>query len=354
MTSQARQLDQKQEKPEPDELSVKVQALVQGEAGSSAHITEYPRQGNEETTPPIEPEESPVRIALAYLACILIWGTTWFAVRLCVAPGGFEPFTALSMRFVVAMALLGVLFGTRMVKLTLPDKRAILWTALCAIFSVLSFILVYNAERSVSGALAAIISTTTPLLTALMVTMVGLERVTLNTIIGVLFSFAGIVIIFQERLCISVDQGLGIVMLFCSVILASLSNVVFKKHAGQQSPFASILIFSVVSLVAFTTLSAVFEGGGIFTTQLPLVPTLATIYLGTLGSVVAFSCWFYLMSRISLMALTSIVFFPPIIALTVDSFFEKEVVLSGMTYLGICVTLAGVCFRLPRKGAAKK
>src|SRR5690606_35095732 len=120
------QLDQKQEKPEPDELSVRVQALGQEEA--EPLVTEHSHSGENETNPPIEPEESPVRIALAYLACILIWGTTWFAVRLCVAPGGFEPFTALSMRFVVAMALLGVLFGTRMVKLTLPDKRAILWT----------------------------------------------------------------------------------------------------------------------------------------------------------------------------------------------------------------------------------
>lgn len=53
------------------------------------------------------------------------------------------------------------------------------------------------------------------------------------------------------------------------------------------------------------------------------------------------------------MAVSKLVFFPPIIALVVDGFFEKEVVLSLMTYIGIAVTLLGVGAKLPSRAGKK-
>jgi len=29
-------------------------------------------------------------VLAAYLACALIWGTTWYAIRVCIGEGGFE------------------------------------------------------------------------------------------------------------------------------------------------------------------------------------------------------------------------------------------------------------------------
>ena len=47
--------------------------------------------------------------ALAYVACALIWGTTWFAIRVCIGPGGYPPFAGAAIRFVIAVALLAAL-----------------------------------------------------------------------------------------------------------------------------------------------------------------------------------------------------------------------------------------------------
>ena len=50
--------------------------------------------------------------ALAYVGCALVWGTTWFAIRVCMGPGGFAPFAGAAIRFVIAVALLAVLVAT--------------------------------------------------------------------------------------------------------------------------------------------------------------------------------------------------------------------------------------------------
>jgi len=38
----------------------------------------------------------------AYVACALIWGTTWYGIRACIAPGGYPTLTAVALRFAIA------------------------------------------------------------------------------------------------------------------------------------------------------------------------------------------------------------------------------------------------------------
>src|SRR5215813_12616002 len=45
--------------------------------------------------------------ALAYLGCALIWSTTWFAIRVCIEPGGYPTLAGAAIRFVVAVTVLG-------------------------------------------------------------------------------------------------------------------------------------------------------------------------------------------------------------------------------------------------------
>jgi len=285
-------------------------------------------------------------VMLAYGTCVLVWGTGWFAVRQCVLPGAFEPFTACAWRFVIAAIAMVAILASGLVKAQWPERRALAWTMLCSMLSVLSFTFVYSAERHVSGGLAAIISTTTPLITALVATLTHTERVTRVQVIGLLISMFGILLIFSDRLTVSAQQGEGVLFCICSVVLSSISGVILKRHATKQNPFVSVSIYIVVSVVVFVSLSIFKEGGAIFAAP-PLVPTLAAGYLGIVSSIISFACYFYLLKRISLMALSKLVFFPPIIALVVDSFFETQVTLSVLAYTGILITLIGVASKLP-------
>lgn len=302
-----------------------------------------------ETQAPSDVEQAPRierGVVIAYVACILIWGTTWFAVRQCVLPGAFSPLTACAWRFVFATIAVIAIFASGFVKAPWPDRRTLAWTVVCSILSVISFAFVYSAEKFVSGGLAAIISTTTPVLTALAATLTRTEKVSRGQVIGLLISICGILLIFGDRLNVSAEQGEGVLFLICSVVLTSISGVILKRQTTKQNPFVSVAIFIAVCAVAFISLSIVREGAAIFTAP-PLVPTLASAYLGIVSSVISFACYFYLLKRISLMALSKLVFFPPIIALVVDGFFETRVTLSMMAYVGIAITLFGVAAKVP-------
>lgn len=281
-------------------------------------------------------------IVLAYCACVLIWGTTWFAIRLCVLPGAFEPYTAAAIRCIVAVSCLAMLWLTGFVKTGPLQKSELAWTIVAGSLSAIGFAFVYNAERWVSGGLAAILTATSPLVTAIFLTVTGTERVALRSVIGALIALSGIVLIFNDRLFVSQTQAIGVVLLASSVVVASFSSVLLKKHASNQSPFVSVSVFMAIGAIAFSSASTLWEHG-LLLVELPVIPLLAAGYLGIVGSVIAFSCYLYLMKRIRLMTLNTLVFFPPLIALGVDACWEREVVLTAATYGGMGLTLLGLC-----------
>ncbi len=84
----------------------------------------------------------------------------------------------------------------------------------------------------------------------------------------------------------------------------------------------------------------------------PLVPSLAVVYLGIFGSVTAFVAYFYLLKRVRLMTISTLVFYPPLIALGVDALLEKSFTPTPGTYLAMGITLLGVGVSLfgPRGG----
>lgn len=288
---------------------------------------------------PLVPEK--VGIVAAYVVCSLIWGTTWFAIRVCVSPGGFPPFMSVAMRCTVAALVIGALCLAGKVRTPKPSSDQVPWLAVAGIFTAVGFGLVYMAERWISGGLASILNATAPLMMALIATLTGAERVSRKSVFGSLVALCGIVLLFQDRLNASADQALGVCLFLGSVILSAINNVILKRHTREQHPLASVGAFSVVCATAFWALSGAIEMRSV-PMPLPVVPTLAVGYLGVFGSVVALGAYFYLIKRVRLMTLATLVFFPPVIALVVDAVWEKAVALGPGSYLGIAVTLLGV------------
>src|SRR5215467_13780343 len=48
---------------------------------------------------------------LVYATCALIWGTTWFAIRRCIGPGGYPTLAAAAIRFAIAALVIGALWA---------------------------------------------------------------------------------------------------------------------------------------------------------------------------------------------------------------------------------------------------
>lgn len=280
---------------------------------------------------------------LAYVVCAVVWGTTWFAIRVCIGAGGYPTMPAAALRFTIAIAVLLPMAAVGLARPGPRNRRQLLWLAGAGLLNALGYGLVYSGEEHVSGALAAVLFGTEPLAVALMVTVTRTEHVRRSDVIGAIIALLGVGVIFWDRLDVSRDQAAGVGLILLAVIVSGAYAVIVKREASGMHPLASAAVFLTVTTVALWVF-VLASGWQPLPWPPPVKPTIALLYLAIFGSVIAFATYFYLLSRVNLMASSSLVFVLPIIALFVDSIWEEDVVLHGRTYLGIAITMAGVLF----------
>jgi len=282
-------------------------------------------------------------VLLAYLACSTIWGTTYYAIRVSITPGGYATYTAAAVRFVIAAALLSSVVVVGRIGPRPRSWRQVGWICASGLANFCAYALVYTAEESITGGLACVIYGTQPLITALLMALVGRERATATSILGALTSLGGVALIFHDRLAVSARQAAAVATMIAAVLFATISNYILKRKGGGVHPLAQNAWFLATIAAAMAVLALAF--GRPPPWPPPPAPTLAIGYLAVVGSVVAFWAYFYLLQHTTLMVATTIVFVQPVIALVLDAFLETQR-LAAAGYLGVAVTLAGLAFSL--------
>jgi drug/metabolite transporter (DMT)-like permease len=292
-------------------------------------------------------------VVLSYLTCALVWGTTWFAIRVCtIGDGAYPVYYSIALRFSLATLLLVPVYLIGRVKhpgAWGPRDRAQWgWLIFAGLLDALGYTLVYLGEQEVPGALAAVLYGTQPLIMALILTATGTERVARTDLIGAVVSIIGITLILLERIQVSTDQAAGILMVLGSVLVASSYSWIMKHRTHDVHPMASTTVFlgvTAVGLWIWIGLRGLAGRSEVLVWPPHLEPTLALLYLGIFGSVIAFASYFWLLRKISMMASGTLVFVMPLIALVVDAIWES-VRLSWQTYIGVAVTLSGLAISL--------
>tara|TARA_R110002073_G_scaffold323204_2_gene500421 strand:+ start:87773 stop:88666 length:894 start_codon:yes stop_codon:yes gene_type:complete len=282
-----------------------------------------------------------VLIAITYLTCAIVWGTTWFAIRVCIGEGGFPTLTSAALRFTIAAILLRLLV---MVLGSSPGIRTWhqrSWFTIAGLLNGAGYALVYLGEETVPGAFASILFGTLPLLTAFLAAISKTERVTLGHFLGALIALGGIVVIFGDRASVSSDQSSGVALLCGGVVLSAFYSLVLKRESSSVHALCATSWFLSVTAAALWLAALVAEGWAAPWPP-PFAPTMALLYLAIFGSVLTFASYLYLLQRVSLMTTTTLVFIQPVIALFVDSQWEDDVQLTLTSYVGAAITLGGV------------
>ncbi len=292
-------------------------------------------------------------VVLSYIACALIWGTTFFAIRACIGDGGYPTYLAAAIRFVIAAAILGAIVLVGWARPAPRGARAWAWLICAGLINFVGYALVYRAEEQITGGLACVIYGTAPLMMAVMAAATGTEKVARAAVAGALVSLAGIALIYWDRLDKgSASQATGVLLMLGAVLMSTTYNIIFKRHAAGQHPMATNAVFLGTTALAMSVFTLIVERQPIPWPP-PVVPTLAVLYLAIVGSVVAFASYFYLLQRVRLMTLSTLVLVQPVIALVVDSLWEAQQI-TPLAYLGAGITLGGVGVNLafggPRKG----
>ena len=292
---------------------------------------------------------------LLYITTVLIWGTTWIAIKwqlgVVAAP------VSIAWRFGLAAIMMFVLLGA-MRRPLWPPRAA--WRYLFAqglALFCLNFLCFYYAENIVLSGLVAVVFSTAPLLNSINGRLFMGRPLQATTIGGAALGLIGIVCLFLQQMTGHLGDPatwLGLVAAFLGTLCFSIGNLLSSRMQSMGlHPFATngwaMLIGTVVLLI------------GSVSAGLPLRVEMDARYLGALaylavaGSVIGFTAYLMLVGRIGpeRAAYSTVLF--PIVALVVSTFFEGYR-WSLLTFAGLLLVLLGnvVAFDLTRRVFARR
>lgn len=260
-------------------------------------------------------------VPLAFISVILIWSTTPLAIKWSSEGGGFL-FGVASRMILGTLVCLVIL---RLLKQRLPWHRGALTTYVAAGIGVYGGMLsVYWGAQYIPSGLISVIFGLTPLATGLLAALwledepFGIER-----LLGSVFGIFGLAIIFTTDFDTQHIAIQGIFAVLLSVLLHSISSVRVKASAQGLSPLAITTGGLLIATPLYIITWLIAEGLSM-PAQLTPRAGLAILYLGTVGSVVGFMLYFYMLRHVSAGRVALVTLVTPVIALLLGSWLNNE------------------------------
>ena len=301
------------------------------------------------TATPDRGAAAPALLLPALLACYLIWGSTYLAIRFALA--SFPPFFQMGTRFLAAGALLmaWVLWRARAGGAPLPTPRQ--WRNALVIGALMlggGMGLTATAEQHVGSGLVAAFIAVTPMLVSGWGLLFG-QRPNRTEFAGMLVGVAGVLMLVRGASFSA--SPVGIAAIAGATLAWSLGSVLSTTRlplAAGPAGFASEMLCGGAVLMALSLAL-----GEQFVAP-PQARALASwAYLVVFGSLIAFSAYLYLLSHASPAVATSYAFVNPVIALALGVWLGGEA-LSGGEWVACGVILAGVLLIFRGKTASAR
>ena len=280
------------------------------------------------------------KIIVAYTVCTLVWGTTWFSIRLTIAPGGYPTYESAALRFSIAVAVIALCVPGAMVRARQRVGDTLGWLCVVGLINSVSYVLLYKGEESVPGSVAAVIYGAIPLLTALTAAATRSERISAGQIGGGAFALFGIAMIFWDRLHVSREQAVGVALVVGAVLANAAYLLLYKRKVHVEPSLAATGMFLAATAAGLWCASLAL-GWRPLPWPLPMKPTAALVYLGIAGTVVTFVCYLYLIRHVGVATASTLIIAESVVALGVDRLWERQGKLELMSYAGAVVALAG-------------
>ena len=278
-----------------------------------------PVSGDRPLSLPAPADGRSVGVALAYAVVCVVWGSTYFGIR--VALESFPPFFIGAVRFFVAGAAMFVVARARHERAPTGAQ----WLGALAsgtLFFVVGNGLVNLAERSVSSGLVSVLVATMPLWASVFARLFG-ERISRAEVVGVALGLVGVAVL-----------NLG------GELRASPGGAVCGLLAPMGWALGSIVTRRVPSPPGtMGTAAPMLAGGGaMFVVSVamrehamrePLAAAsvrsvIAVAYLCVVGSLVGFSAYTYLLKHTRPAFATSYAYVNPVIAVVLGCAFAGE------------------------------
>ena len=281
-------------------------------------------------------KRKPALIITSYATIYLVWGSTYFFIRQSVLT--IPPLWVMAVRWLIGGALLAGFAAFRGSLRTLPSRRAVLSSIVLGTLLILGGNgLITVAEQNVDSYLAALLASSTPILVALIDSLLLRKPLTAARVLGVLFGFVGVAVLLYNGHSLAASLNPSVLIGLAGVLSWSLATSLGHRfpvsgdntvNSGIQMLFVGAVCL-LAALVIGPAPAEVFAHGS-------TLAVVGVIYLGVLGSL-AFSAYTYLVQVEPAERVVSYALVNPIIAL----FFGLVLVSEAPTpYLAVGVPLA--------------
>ena len=270
----------------------------------------------------------------------LIWGSSFLWIKIAVQDVG--PFALVGWRLLIGVLGLGVVLLVR--RPSLPrDRRLLATLALLGITNTaLPFVLISWGEQSIDSAVASILNGTVPLFAMVIAhRSMAEERITASRLGGLLTGFAGVVILMSGEIG---PEGfrkgvLGQGAVLAAAILYAWSAVFARRNLHGLNPIVQAFLPLIVADLLIWTGAVAFEAPAVVPAT--LLTWLALLWLGLLGSCVAYLLYFHLLHSVGPTRATTVTYVFPVVGLGLGVVVLRETVDLNLV-LGAALVVVGV------------
>ncbi|MGI9193323.1 MAG: DMT family transporter [Actinomycetota bacterium] len=246
------------------------------------------------------------------------------------------PLWGAGLRFSIAAVLLAMVMA--FLKLRLPRGRELRGAI---VYGVLQFAgafgLGYYALVRIHAGLGATLLALVPLATLLLAVVQRQEKLTPSAVVGTFLGLAGVVLI---------SSGVSNASLPLPSLLAVLGSVLCFGEAAvvvRRFPGIHPVTMNAVGMMAA---SVVLIGGALLTFEPMVLPHrpatwLAIAYIASIGSVVVFLLYVFLINSWSASRASYVMVVTPFVTVVLSAWLDKEVIVPGLAFGGILI-IAGV------------
>jgi drug/metabolite transporter (DMT)-like permease len=285
---------------------------------------------------------------LLFLLLGFMWGSSYLFIKIGV-DHGLPPFTLIALRLGIGFLLLASVVAYA--REPLPREQSMYGHLLVmAIVNIaIPFALITFAEQTVDSSLAAVLNSAVPLFVIVIASifLTG-ETITVNRVAGLLIGFVGVAILVGFDITdLGSANTIGEIALIGATVSYAIGAVYSRAHIHGLRPMIPAVFQVGFALVIVTVLAFVFEKP--LAVQFIPESILAVVWLGLLGSGLAYLVFFRILGRWGATRTSLVAYLLPVYGIALGALVLHEPI-AASTLLGTGLVIGGIALVNSRYG----
>ncbi len=285
---------------------------------------------------------------LIFLALGFMWGSSYLFIKIGVET--LEPFTLIALRLGIGLSVLAAVVVVA--REPLPRNRRMYGhlVVMSIINIALPFFLITTAEQSTDSALAAIFAATVPLFVIVIAAFfLRDEPITPGRLAGLAIGFAGVIIIVSPSFAAAVpgSSPYGAIALIGSSISYAVGAVYTRRNVRELRPMIAAVFQVGFAFAISAVLALLLERP--FATVVRPDTVISVLWLGILGSGLAYLAFFRLLGRWGATRTSLVAYLLPVVGIVLGVLVLSEQ-MDARILLGTAFVIGGVALVNSRFG----